>query len=140
MAQLGRIGGHLLDSTLTREGVDLAFKNTTFDATPILQLDVENGLVGIKTDAPLYELDIRTDVKTTNSSVTQFAKIDGVTVNKTTYYEKFATATTRSVQITVTSNTPATLYIWCKNHSGMGNSITVAEPGAGGGGASNPRW
>jgi|TARA_B100001094_G_scaffold27168_1_gene22652 hypothetical protein len=62
--------------------------------------------------------------------------IDGVTVNKTTYYEKFATATTRSVQITVTSNTPATLYIWCKNHSGMGNSITVAEPGAGGGGAS----
>jgi hypothetical protein len=81
MAQLGRIGGHLLDSTLTREGVDLAFKNTTFDATPILQLDVENGLVGIKTDAPLYELDIRTDVKTTNSSVTQFAKIDGVTVN-----------------------------------------------------------
>lgn len=81
MAQLGRIGGHLLDSTLTREGVDLAFKNTTFDATPILQLDVENGLVGIKTDAPLYELDIRTDVKTTNASVTQFAKIDGVTVN-----------------------------------------------------------
>jgi len=62
--------------------------------------------------------------------------IDGVTVNKTQYWAKFATATTRSVQITVTSNTPSTLYIWCKNHSGMGNSITVAEPGAGGGGAS----
>ena len=62
--------------------------------------------------------------------------IDGVTVNKTQYYEKFATATTRSVQITITSNTPSTLYIWCKNHSGMGNSVTVAEPGAGGGGAS----
>ena len=62
--------------------------------------------------------------------------IDGVTVDKAQYWEKFATATTRSVQITVTSNTPSTLYIWCKNHSGMGNSITVAEPGAGGGGAS----
>lgn len=62
--------------------------------------------------------------------------IDGVTVNKTQYWEKFATATTRSVQITVTSNTPATLYIWCKNHSGMGNTVNVAEPGAGGGGAS----
>lgn len=62
--------------------------------------------------------------------------IDGVTVNKTQYWEKFATATTRSVQITVTSNTPSTLYIWCKNHSGMGNTVNVAEPGAGGGGAS----
>ena len=62
--------------------------------------------------------------------------IDGVTVNKTQYWAKFATATTRSVQITITSNTPSTLYIWCKNHSGMGNSVTVAEPGAGGGGAS----
>lgn len=83
MAQLGRIGGHLLNPTLTREGVDLAFKNTTFDATPILQLDVENGLIGIKTDAPLYELDVRTAAKTTNASVTQNAKIDNITVDAT---------------------------------------------------------
>lgn len=81
MAQLGRIGGHLLNSTLTREGVDLAFKNTNFDSTPILFLDVETNKIGIKTDAPLYDLDVRTDVKTTNASVTQNAKIDNITVN-----------------------------------------------------------
>ncbi len=84
MAQLGRIGGHLLNPTLTREGVNLAIKNTTFDSTPILQFDVENGLIGIKTDAPLYDLDVRTDVKTTNASVTQNAKIDNVTVDADT--------------------------------------------------------
>jgi len=62
--------------------------------------------------------------------------IDGTNVSQTKYIQDFATATTRYVQITATSNTPSTLYVWCKNHSGMGNTITVAEPGAGGGGAS----
>jgi len=81
MAQLGRIGGHLLNSTLTREGVNLAFKNTTFDSTPVLYLDVETNKIGILTDAPQYDLDVRTDVKTTNASVTQNAKIDNITVN-----------------------------------------------------------
>lgn len=81
MAQLGRIGGHLLNPTLTREGVNLAFKNTTFDSTPILFLDVETNKIGILTDAPQYDLDVRTDIKTTNASVTQTAKIDNITVN-----------------------------------------------------------
>lgn len=57
-------------------------------------------------------------------------------VTRAVYYDRFNEATTRQVQITVTNDTPTTLYYWCKNHTGMGNSITVAEPGTGGGGAS----
>lgn len=60
--------------------------------------------------------------------------LDGVIVTQTKYIEKFSTATTRSVQITVTNSTPTTLYTWCKYHTGMGNTITVAEPGTGSGG------
>ena len=55
MAQLGRIGGHLLNANLIRNGVDLSFKNTTFDSTPILFLDVNSGRVGIKTDSPAFD-------------------------------------------------------------------------------------
>jgi len=63
-------------------------------------------------------------------------QLDGVVVNKTRYWERFSTATTRSVQITVTNDTPQTLYYWCQQHSGMGNTITVSEPGSGSGGGS----
>ena len=60
-------------------------------------------------------------------------QLDGVIVTKTKYKESFATATTRSVQITVTNSTPTTLYTWCGYHANMGNTITVAEPGTGSG-------
>lgn len=63
-------------------------------------------------------------------------QLDGVIVTKTKYKENFATATTRSVQITVTNSTPTTLYTWCGYHANMGNTITVAQPGTGSGGAS----
>lgn len=81
MAQLGRIGGHLLDANLKREGVDLKFSNTTFDSTPLLYFDVTNKRIGIKTDAPIYDLDIRTDVSTTNASATLQARLDNVLIN-----------------------------------------------------------
>jgi len=41
MAQVGRIGGHLLFPNLERNGADLAFKNTAYDQTPILYLLVD---------------------------------------------------------------------------------------------------
>ena len=84
MAQLGRIGGHLLQSVLTREDVNLSFKNTTYDSTPILFLDVENNRVGVKTDTPAYDLDINSNVNTTNGSVTGTARIDNITVDAAT--------------------------------------------------------
>ena len=78
MAQLGRIGGHLLNANLIRNGVDLSFKNTTFDSTPILFLDVNSGKVGIKTDSPAFDLDVNSDIKTTNAQATSQAKIDNI--------------------------------------------------------------
>ena len=46
----------------------------------------------------------------------------------------FNTATSRQVWITVTNSTPSVLYYWCWNHTAMGNSIAVADPGSGAGG------
>jgi hypothetical protein len=60
-------------------------------------------------------------------------QLDGVIVNKTRYWENFSIATARSVQITVTNDTPTTLYYWCQQHTGMGNTISIAEPGTGSG-------
>jgi|TARA_B110000444_G_scaffold260023_1_gene305595 hypothetical protein len=81
MSQVGRIGGHLLDPNLERQGIDLAFKNTNFDATPILYLDVTNNRIGVKTDSPQYDLDIQTDVSTTNAEATSQARLDNVLIN-----------------------------------------------------------
>ncbi len=81
MSQVGRIGGHLLEANLERQGIDVAFKNTTFDSTPILYLDVTNNRIGVKTDSPQYDLDIQTDVYTTNAEATAQARLDNVLIN-----------------------------------------------------------
>lgn len=47
---LGRISGPLLKSNLTRNGLNLAFE------TDLLYLDVQNGRIGVKTQAPTHEL------------------------------------------------------------------------------------
>lgn len=69
--------------------------------------------------------------------------LDGAEVSQETYNNngKFARASERYIQITVTNSTPTTLYYYCTNHSGMGGEISVGLPGAGssptpGGGAS----
>jgi plastocyanin len=68
------------------------------------------------------------------TNVTYF--LDGSTVTQAVYNSSaFNTATSRQVWITITNSTPATLYYWCWNHSAMGNSATVADPGTGGGGS-----
>src|SRR6056300_222117 len=57
----GRIGGGVLKDNLLRQGVNLNFANTSADITsnsPLIQLDVNNLRVGIKTDAPSQVLDI----------------------------------------------------------------------------------
>lgn len=47
-------------------------------------------------------------------------KLDGSTVaNANAYNSGFAAATTRSIEITVASDAPSTLYYYCYNHSGM---------------------
>ena len=61
--------------------------------------------------------------------------LDGKEVDRSTYVNNFQRSDTRIVQITVTSSTPETLYYWCNQHTGMGNEISVGEPGAGSAGA-----
>ena len=64
--------------------------------------------------------------------------LNGVEVTQTVYTSTaFITATSRQVRITITNDTPATLYYWCYLHSAMGNSISVADPGTGTGSAGN---
>jgi len=65
-------------------------------------------------------------------------KLENDPVTKAEYIAGFAKSTQRSIQITITSTTPVTLYYWCSYHSNMGNTITNADPGAGtGSGASS---
>ena len=78
MAQLGRISGPLLNANLERNGVDLKFSNTTFDATPVLFIDINNGRIGIKDDTPSFDLDINNDARTTNMIVDDSARIDNI--------------------------------------------------------------
>lgn len=63
--------------------------------------------------------------------------LNGVSVTQAVYNSPaFVEATSRQVRITVTNQTPATLYYWCWIHPVMGNAISVADPGSGGGGVS----
>jgi hypothetical protein len=62
--------------------------------------------------------------------------LDDDPVTKQVYWDRFSGASQRSVQITITKDTPTTLYYWCQQHLNMGNEITTALPGTGGGGAS----
>jgi len=78
MAQLGRIGGPLLEQNLRRDGVDIKFSNTIYDSTSLLYIDVNNGRIGIKDDTPSFDLDINSDARTTNMIVDERAKIDNI--------------------------------------------------------------
>ena len=53
--------------------------------------------------------------------------LDGVSVDYATYDAGHATATTRSVSITVANDAPDTLYYACQAHGYMGASINVTD-------------
>ena len=80
MAQLGRIGGPLLEQNLRRDNVDLKVSNTTYDSTSTLYLNVKDGRIGVNTNVPGFDLDINNDIKTTNVIVDNTAKIDNVII------------------------------------------------------------
>ena len=63
-------------------------------------------------------------------------KLENDIVTKAQYVAGFAKSTQRSVQITITSATPATLHYYCTYHTGMGANLNSADPGAGGSAAS----
>jgi len=71
---VGRISGPLLARNLFRDGVPLAFYNTSSSEPPVLYLDVVNGRIGVQTDAPSYALDVvgtsrATNIRATTSQV-----------------------------------------------------------------------
>jgi hypothetical protein len=63
MSQIGRISGGVLQDNLLRQGINLNFKNTTSD-TALLHLDVNNGRIGINTEAPSDDLTIPSTFRT----------------------------------------------------------------------------
>ena len=101
-ASLGRISGKLLSENLQRNGVDLAFNTDLLylKVSPIIigvaEEDGEDGDpnydstlpaalsgtgIGIKTDTPVYDLDVNNTVHSILTQVTNLATIDNLTLN-----------------------------------------------------------
>lgn len=85
VAQLGRISGKLLKENLLRNGADLTFRNGIADPD-LLYLDVNNMRIGVNTDAPVYDLDLNSDVRTNIASVTGQLNVDNVIINSAGYF------------------------------------------------------
>ncbi len=75
---VGRISGPLLKSNLIRNGIDLAFE------TDLLYLDVNNQRIGVKNNAPQYELDVTGTTRTIDLVVTNNADIADININSNT--------------------------------------------------------
>jgi hypothetical protein len=58
--------------------------------------------------------------------------INDIEVSRTVYNQKFNSSTSRYVIITITKDTPTTLYYYCSNHTNMGSTISVTMPGSAG--------
>jgi hypothetical protein len=75
---VGRISGPLLKANLLRNGVNLAFE------TDLLYLDVINGMVGIKTATPGYDLDVNGTTRTTDATITNQLDVATFTISGNT--------------------------------------------------------
>ncbi len=75
---VGRISGPLLKANLLRDGVNLAFE------TDLLFLDVVNGRVGIKTNAPSHDLTVNGTTRTANLEVTTTSTLATFTIEGNT--------------------------------------------------------
>ena len=75
MSQLGRIGGQVLTDNLLRAGVDLAFE------TDLLYLDVTNNRIGIRDSTPIYDLDVNSNIRTNDLTVTTQAALGNLRIN-----------------------------------------------------------
>ena len=67
-------------------------------------------------------------------------KLDGVTVNMAGYVSGFGSATTRTIEMIVQPNAPATLYYWCHFHTGQGNALVITDPYTDISGATSPTY
>jgi hypothetical protein len=117
---LGRISGQLLQANLTRNGVDLDFRNAASD-TPLLFFDVANNRLGVNKDAPGTDLDLidnalRTTgllAPTTNQSIANYT-LTGSNLNVSTgdinfnAAEAIVASTIETDNIRITDNTIST--------------------------------
>jgi len=74
MSQLGRIGGQVLTDNLLRAGVDLAFE------TDLLYLDVTNNRIGVRDSTPIYDLDVNSNIQTSELTVTNQAALGNLRI------------------------------------------------------------
>src|SRR6056300_1078106 len=113
-----RITGPMLESNLVRNGFDLAFE------TDLLYLDVINGRIGVKTDAPCnFGLDVNGNTRVQgNQTITGDLTVQGTTTtidsqqlvvedNIITINENASSATDAGIMINRTSANNA-LFIW----------------------------
>jgi len=75
MSQLGRIGGQVLTDNLLRAGVDLAFE------TDLLYLDVNNNRIGVRDSTPIYDIDVNSNIRTDELTVTTQAALGNLRIN-----------------------------------------------------------
>jgi hypothetical protein len=73
---ISKIAGQMLQSTLARDGNNLAFTDTA-NTNPTLYLDIANTRVGINTSSPTVALEIAGNVKANNLFSTGIASITG---------------------------------------------------------------
>jgi hypothetical protein len=73
---INRIAGQTLQANLVRDGENIAFKNTSV-GTPILQVDIANGRVGVNTSGPTMALDVVGNAQANNLLATSSAYITG---------------------------------------------------------------
>lgn len=75
VAQLGRIGGKLLNANLIRNGVDLAFEND------LLYLDVNNQRIGINKIPTTYALEVDSLIRTNEFSTDNSITVGDISLN-----------------------------------------------------------
>lgn len=84
VAQLGRIGGKLLNANLLRNGVDLTVRNGAVDED-ILYIDVNNLRIGVNTETPTEDLDVNGSSRVSQdlTAVGTTATLGNIVVNST---------------------------------------------------------
>tara|TARA_B110000977_G_scaffold187360_1_gene254372 strand:+ start:2048 stop:7273 length:5226 start_codon:yes stop_codon:yes gene_type:complete len=83
MAQVGRISGPVLQANLERNGIDLAFRNTTSD-TQLLYFNVSSGKLGVNKGTTGYDLDVAGTTRSTNL-LSNINSIANLTIENSTF-------------------------------------------------------
>ena len=99
---IGRITGPLLASNLLRDGVDIQVENG------LLYLDVNNGRIGVKTQAPAYELDVNGTLHATRLIVDSTSTLGLVRISTV---GTSATISTVSGPLNITPGNNQTVYV-----------------------------